>query len=1337
VNKPSHRSGKSLKARLAIFFSWLAGLSAGSMILIVVAALVGAAIFVRTDFFQSHLRDQVVEAAQDSLGIKITYKKADVDVLSLFPKLHFYEVVLDQPATKVHVEIKRVSISISMFISLPLLLVKKIYISRAEIAGLTYQLNDARVLARWLKRLQPKSRFIPSQFTTVVREIRFSDFDLKLNLNQKDIVPKELKARLFLDRFRVHLGADGVLLGGTLRYSGLQYGDIKLPDGRLIVKDTNYNDGITNIGKLRLERAEDYFEASGEIKRWRNPIVALDLKASLDLSHYFQSEQLSGKCHGEQQFRGPWKSLEGQGSVQCKELHYKTKVFDSFSAKEKLNLPNIKLSAVQWRAGQESGSGEGNIGLGLSADSNLKLKFQHLQLGSYVGIFDQRLVHWRGDISGHANLKGNFWKKGDATIETKFELQDYEVRDETNDLIFQLPQAEIVGRLKLKQFTQGNYTASVKIENGIFGCGSTWDDKSYEMHWDGMLQGGQVGKLFQFEIGGDGVLHGSFGGQYGHLVLDLQPHLTDFFLSEQHFKNVSGHLMLKSRRLFGDPINAEGVSFTGGLYFPKSRHRQVSFSDFQFNFSQIDSKTILSSLEEIKNLKVLPVSKLSGSGKLTGVVDRPYGSGNLIASNIRIWGDRMLGRIAKTNWSFDSGIFYLTDLYLETSKEGGGVRGSISFRSTGVKDFRLDGKKVRISDWFLFFGRQLPFQGLTDFDLSYQEASDSFSADLKFFKTMVGARSLKDSQLHISAERNSYQFSAEVFEGQMGIDFSSKTPSFGEAKLDFNDLDVSPLIRQLFDNGISLNVNGNGFCQVRFPQFLKGEKSFFRLFAAPEKFDCWSRFDPSVVTRGSVVLHRIDGFNLNVSKDPHKDLLWETDRFTLQTGKDELVVGGYFRNFEDLKLKINGSVSLESVSYFLPFLSRSEGKLQIDGGWNKSGLTGSTFLSGGMLLFEDSPIVLRNVTAALNARNSVVDINQLSGDVREGNLSASGRFQLKGFDVDSALINIQLNSPLFEPEQSVRFRVSGPLTLKIDHQRAGMSGKLSVFDGSFRKRINLRTDLLKVFQPQQKKYEFFQQQESYLDTWGLNINMSTTEPFLIRNNITDGAVDFNINLLGTIGKPQLDGRVSLLRGKFNYFNRSFDLTSGSIQFVNNVSNIPRYDIRAEMEIDDYRVYITLQGDKDNQKILYSSDPTLTEKQILVLVSSGIPPTDQNQIKQLDATTSAAFAGLSFVTAKLQDTIEGALSTDLGIRRFRLFPAFYEETGRTELQLTVGTDLIPNRLELNYSNFVSVSGGHQVDLDLRVNRNISLVGSWRDTQTDKSKQFGGDLGGDIIFRFEFD
>lgn len=1301
--------------------------------------LSAAAIFVRTDFFRDRLRNQVVEAAQSSLGITIKYKEANVDVFRLYPRLVFSEVSLGNRSADENVEIERVSVSVSLFLSLPLLLFNQIYISKAQVEGVHYDLNRLDLVQSWLERIKPKDGLIPSGFRTIVGEIELSNIGLNVDLVKPRPEIVKMKGKVFLNQFSLELDGDGYAFDGNLNYSDLEINALKIPDGSLRIDESQFYDGEIELGELLLDVRGDEIKLSGLIRSLDKPEIDLRGSFHVALEKYEFLKEASGKIESDFRISGPLKNLKGEGSFYSDQLMYGDKGFRALETDWRLENALFQISGLDWKESTGSGTLSGQIDLTPQKRSKLRLDLNEIQLGSYLKFVNPDLRLWKATVSGKALIDGDILYDQDINVATDISFQEFEINHaRTRDLILKIQEGKIITKTSFQGFLSADTSIRLSTPVSEWGGGMRWDQESFMIEWDSVIRNGVFGQLFDFEMAIDGTLRGYYGGPFKKMVMKATPNFRSLRLNEMSLEHVSGELQFVDRHLIAAPILAKGAEVSGGLYFPPKPDRKTYFSDFTFQFSQMDIRRALNSLPASNAWRVKPFGKGSGSGTLNGWIAQPKGTGNLVGNDVRFGTDPTLGRVAKANFEFNNGRLFFNDVFVQTSKDGGGVNGSLSVRITGIEDFALQAKKVRLSDWALVAGLELPFQSMLDFDMNYRDDIEEFNAKIRFYETMVGGRVQEQSFLTMNATDRYVDAKLEIFKKKVVLNLKSTSTKEGVGEIVVNEFDIAPLSKELQKSGIQFDLNGSGKCQVRWAFSDRQDvKAYLRYFAPPEKLTCETSFKESEVKRANAVLHEIDAFNLDLQKLQKGSFRLSTPELLVRTGQDKLSFSGWYESVRKLDMNVAGATSLESLSYLLPFLNRSEGRVQVDGNWNKTGFSGGVKLNDGMLLFEDSPFVMRNVRASMNATDSNFELSQLVGDLQEGSLNVSGNFHLEGFQVDSALLAVQLNGSLFEPQNGARFRVSGPLRLSIVETEATVSGQVSLYEASFQRRINLRGDLLKSFQKSGSQYSFFEKEQSYLDTWRLDVKVSSREPVVIRNNVADGSLDLNLRVIGTIGSPRLDGSVGVVRGSFNYFNRNFDITSGSLQFTGTEKNLPRYDLRAETEIDEYRVFITFQGSENEQKIIYSSDPPLTEKQILALVSYGTPPTNEDTVIEDDVTVSAAYTGLSFFTGSLQDTIEGALSTDLGIRRFTLYPAFYEETGRTELQLTVGTDIIRNRLLLNYSNFVSTSGGHQVELDFRLNRSVSLVGSWRDTDENVNDSFSGDLGGDIVFRFEFE
>lgn len=1319
----------------------MAGISFGSIGLLFLILLVASAVFVRTEIFQSYLRDQVVGAVQSEIGAQIRYEDADIRIFQFYPELKFTGVELSDQATDVEVQIDKVAVSVNAFVTIPLLFFQIIHISSADIEGLKYSLEDARVIEEWLERLQPQESetLIPSKFVTVIGEINFRDFELNIDLEPSPQFNEALAAKLFLDEFAIEFEDGQILLDGSMSVQDLNFRALNVEEGRLQLDRGRFEGERFSFVRLLVVSKNDRFEASGSIDGFDVPSLDVEVELEATLHQYLEDFPLRGFVKSEFSLEGALSELKGRGAVSVDGVQYQGRRFDQLSANWSLEFPKLQLESFQLRSGEERIDAQGIVGLSENLSSQVDLQIRNLSIGKYVGAFDYGVQNWRGATSGRIGLRGDLLFGGEKSLSADLKVQGFQIRSwQSNNLILSLGEVKASADAVIRSgWGLGQMTGRAETETTSWDVKMNWGPEDFMLSWEGELAGGKIGQLYMFDIQGQGSMNGSYGGKTGKpFRLEVKPRLEQLVLNDQRLNNFRGLLSLEHRRMHAEPIQSDQVELRGGLYFPKGG--DVEFSELEFTASGLDLSKILDSFDGTKDWPIQLDGSGNANGVLRGPVDSPTGQGVMGVNNLVVQAEETRGRLFKANWEFVPDLFRMTNIYLETSSESGGVRGDLDLNLDGIQSFDFNGTKLRWADWALLLDSNLPIQSSIDLDISYDRAPDLFKADVRLSETFIGSSLQENSRIRANVYPGNFDIDLDLFNKRLVANLESMSREWSGGPVRLQSFDTIPLIKPLQGSGLEYFVSGEGRCEVQVTEPGDNSPAFERFLQAFSSYRCHLRLEDSVVRRSTTVLHEISAFDLRSRYSPETSFSASTSRIRIQTGPDIVRVDAKVESPADYEFKVVGSTGLESISYFLPFLNRSEGKLFLDGVWDEDGLDGSISLDGGLLLFEGSPILFRDVSAQLVSENSAVNLRSMDARLRDGSLTANGSFQLRGFDVESALISANLNGALIEPKEGINFRSSGPLVLRIVEGDARISGDQSVTEGFFRRRINLRTDLLRAFQPSQPEYQFFEEEESFINSWALDIDLNTTEAFVIRNNLADGEFTFDLELLGTIGQPVIGGSVSLIGGRFNYLNRSFQLESGSVQFQNIPSNIPRYDLRATTEVENYRVSVNFQGNQDEQRIIYSSEPPLTEKEILSLVTYGLPPSSADSEIAEDGTQSAAFAGISFVTGQLQDTIEGALSSDLGIQRFQLYPAFFEATGETELQLTVGTDIIRNRLALNYSNFVSASGGHKVELDLRVNRNVSLIGSWRDLQDENIEQnIGGDLGGDVIFRFEFD
>jgi translocation and assembly module TamB len=202
----------------------------------------------------------------------------------------------------------------------------------------------------------------------------------------------------------------------------------------------------------------------------------------------------------------------------------------------------------------------------------------------------------------------------------------------------------------------------------------------------------------------------------------------------------------------------------------------------------------------------------------------------------------------------------------------------------------------------------------------------------------------------------------------------------------------------------------------------------------------------------------------------------------------------------------------------------------------------------------------------------------------------------------------------------------------------------------------------------------------------------------------------NMQLRGTYDRPQLFGRAEIDRGEFTFEGKRYRITHGSMDQANPSKIDPFVDLEMETQVrvpgETYRVTITLNGTFDRASPGFSSDPPLSEPEIVALLFSDVTPgqdvefrrystdmTPQQQLVRERATRALTGA----VTSEVNRAAERAF----GVDTFQITPSLVDPNTQSSrldpgARLTIGKR-VSDRLYLTYSRTLSSSTRDQIVL----------------------------------------
>ena len=153
------------------------------------------------------------------------------------------------------------------------------------------------------------------------------------------------------------------------------------------------------------------------------------------------------------------------------------------------------------------------------------------------------------------------------------------------------------------------------------------------------------------------------------------------------------------------------------------------------------------------------------------------------------------------------------------------------------------------------------------------------------------------------------------------------------------------------------------------------------------------------------------------------------------------------------------------------------------------------------------------------------------------------------------------------------------------------------------------------------------QNQIFLDGFGLNAELK-------------GAVDIS----GTASAPKLGGKMETVRGRWEFFGRTFTIVRGEASLSENNLSAPLINIRAEADADDVVAVARISGTTKNPQITFSSIPSLPNDEILSRIMFGknlnnISPFQALQLADMLRTLSGSGSGKSLnPLSKLQSTL---------------------------------------------------------------------------------------------------
>jgi outer membrane protein assembly factor BamA/autotransporter translocation and assembly factor TamB len=387
----------------------------------------------------------------------------------------------------------------------------------------------------------------------------------------------------------------------------------------------------------------------------------------------------------------------------------------------------------------------------------------------------------------------------------------------------------------------------------------------------------------------------------------------------------------------------------------------------------------------------------------------------------------------------------------------------------------------------------------------------------------------------------------------------------------------------------------------------------------------------------------------------------------------------------------HGQMELRTLSPFLEEASLT-GTAQVDlavaGPLDAPRMNGTVQVSDGTMRVREFPQALTAIRANLTFDGQTVRVADTSAILGGGTLNVWGTARVSGFKLGDVTLT------LAGKDMGVRYPVGGihrqsgrleDIKTRLDAEltftgRPGdyiLSGDVKVQRGLYDADIFPGEGLLAPETPPAPETE----PSAFQRSVALDVTMSTTNPFYVRNNLAQLEATGTWRVRGDLDEPAPFGRLEISPGGKVYLQeREFTVTSGSL--IYNGTKDPDLDVRGETLIPrvdepDIEVIVAAQGTLDFPQLQLSSSPPRSEKELASLITTGRPDVGLNSGAWIVGEQAA-----TLLTGRFTREVSRSLR-ELGFDQVNIQPELLAREDDPGARFTVGKDLTSN-VSLVYS-----------------------------------------------------
>lgn len=817
---------------------------------------------------------------------------------------------------------------------------------------------------------------------------------------------------------------------------------------------------------------------------------------------------------------------------------------------------------------------------------------------------------------------------------------------------------------------------------------------------------------------------GATEGNSHTATINAKAQVSDFWLDDYLLENADFNFTYNKGNLGFSDIkgHVDSTSYLGQV--------DINLDAHQIKVAARSPDTDLKDVQRILSRKFqLPV-EFSGFGKMQINLSGPLDPTQFDFKFLSHFSD---GKIATesfdsliANVSSEKGLIRSNKIILTKNASQVSVSGQITPQH--VIQLTATGDQLRIEESQFIKGRLQELRGQLDFDFSLKGPLHRLQSQFKGYLSQMslGSESMESSTFTLDFGEKSITGSGKFFGTRVTsqFEFPLDTNSPFRMALNARDFNFLPLMGLFLKNDRHWDYKSSltGIMDIRAPR-----GGFWKSTGT-------AQIESMAIERGPVTL---------ASEGPTK-ITFENGVIN-STTLSLKGVNSYLRanvsnsSRENLNVTASAKADLSLFALVTPFLKEMRGlltvSLKVRDSLDSPSILGSGLVEGGLIKLPEFPAAFQNLRADVLFNNQKILINSASANLGGGTVQAGGGITL----VTQKMPVIDVQGSFEQVHLTIPDGVKSVSTGTVAITGTGFPYKLAV-------KANVESgDVVKEFSSDDSQPGVVKQSallpkrasDRDISPITFDLNLLLSENIKIKNDLFDTNISGQIQVLGEPSDLKLNGQINFVKnGKFFFKKTPFEISTGMIRFKE-VMNNPEVFLNCTARVQEHDITLLIQGSASKPAIQLTSQPTLTQPEIICLLALGV--TCDTLEKKVASTQQGAASyqqiGTAFLANNpLQKQIKDRYGVDVG------FSTTFDSDNSSVPQVTVGKQVTPK-----IGAKVIHSRGKEPRVDAQIfwnlNRNWSFVGSWEGRTEDSTKPItekknSNSVGVDLEYKVEF-